>query len=83
MNETYSGTDVYPYFTDDLVVYPYQSQHLNCRLHHHFDLSFEQAKVESSLSVEIAQIVIKHFVDMNKRFTSLAILMGPLWFMNY
>lgn len=66
LNEISRGTDLFPYFTDDFIVYPFQSQQLNPSLHHHFDLTFEQAKVEASLSVEIAQQVIKHYVDMNK-----------------
>ncbi|MCY4160303.1 MAG: hypothetical protein OXE77_00370 [Flavobacteriaceae bacterium] len=61
-----SGTDRFPYFTDDFIVYPFQSQQLNPSLHDHFDLTFEQAKVEASLSVEIAQQVIKHHVDRDK-----------------
>ncbi len=58
--------DKFLFFTDDFIVYPFQSQQLNPSLHHNFDLTFEQSKVESSLSVEIAQKIVNHFVDMDK-----------------
>lgn len=58
--------DIFPYFTDDFIVYPFQSQHINPSLHDNFDLTFEQAKVESSISVEITQKIVEHYVGMNK-----------------
>ncbi|MCY4562088.1 MAG: hypothetical protein OXC03_07285 [Flavobacteriaceae bacterium] len=56
----------YPYFVDDLIVYPFQSQHLNPYIHRESELTFEQAKIESALSAEIIKKVIDHFNTMEK-----------------
>ncbi len=58
--------DKFPFFTDDFIVYPYQSQQINPSLHQNFDLTFEQAKIESSITVEIAQKVIEKYLNLDK-----------------
>ena len=60
------GIDPYPFITDDLVVYPYQSQQINSSRFEQFDLTFEQAKKEGAISVEIVKLVVQEFVDKEK-----------------
>lgn len=61
-----NGDEAYPFITDDLRVYPFQTQHLNMTLATATNFTFENAKVESARSAEIISEVVKHFTSQSK-----------------
>lgn len=60
------GSPVYPYFQDDLRIYPFQTQHLNSKIAQDESFTFEQAKIESSLTAEIVKNIVQHFNSKNR-----------------
>lgn len=61
-----SGTPLFPFFDDDLRVYPFQAQNLNPEIETAKEFTFEDAKIESSTTVEIVKKVVEHFKNQNK-----------------
>ncbi|MGB1296104.1 MAG: hypothetical protein ACPG6V_11545 [Flavobacteriales bacterium] len=65
--DTYSdGSDVYPFFTDDLMIFPYQAQHLDKTIATSELFNFEDAKEESEKTAEIVVNIANHFTSKNK-----------------
>ncbi len=60
------GTDMFPYITDDLRVYPFQVQHLNEQIKTFNEFTLEQAKIESAKNAEIVRRVAGYFESQNK-----------------
>ena len=58
--------DVYPFYTDDLVIYPFQTQQINTTIAKAPNFTFEHAKVESSRNADIVKMITDHFEDQDK-----------------
>ena len=61
-----TNEDLYPYFSNQLVVYPIQSHHLNSKIGPATDFTFENAKTESSNTAKIVKMVVDHFESADK-----------------
>ncbi len=64
--ESESSDKPYDYFLDDLRVYPYQIQHLNKSIRSATDFTYEDAIIDTDLSIKITKDVIMHFKNQNK-----------------
>ncbi len=60
------GSDLFPFFKDDLRIYPYQAQHLDPNIASSIIFDFEDAKKEAAKSSEIVKRIVEHFKAKNK-----------------